>query len=339
MRVLIVGGTGLISVGIITHLLARGAQVTMCNRGQRERGGVPDGVETIVADRNAAGFTQIFRDRRYDVVIDMICFTPAQAEVSIAAFGGRCEQFIFCSTVCTYGIKLPPHVLIDERFPQEPVTDYGRNKLACEQGFRRAHEERQFQLTIVRPSHTYGPGGPLIDQLEGETRAWARLERGLPVLIADDGLGLWQSTHRDDCGRLFAGACLLSRAYGEDYNATRDPILTWRDYYHRVASVLGVTPTILSLPAERIIRADPQRFGLLREITRYHGAYSSAKAKRDIPGFACRIGLEEGARSVFDWQRATGRWPAATPDPTYERLVAQALAEAGGGKAQPASAG
>jgi uncharacterized protein YbjT (DUF2867 family) len=35
MRVLIIGGTGLISTGIIKHLLARGAEVTMVNRGQR----------------------------------------------------------------------------------------------------------------------------------------------------------------------------------------------------------------------------------------------------------------------------------------------------------------
>ncbi len=37
LTALIVGGTGLISTGIVKHLLARGAQVSMYNRGQRER--------------------------------------------------------------------------------------------------------------------------------------------------------------------------------------------------------------------------------------------------------------------------------------------------------------
>ena len=32
MRVLIVGGTGLISTGIVKHLLSRGADVTLFNR-------------------------------------------------------------------------------------------------------------------------------------------------------------------------------------------------------------------------------------------------------------------------------------------------------------------
>ena len=35
MRVLVIGGTGLISVGIVKHLLARKADVTVFNRGRR----------------------------------------------------------------------------------------------------------------------------------------------------------------------------------------------------------------------------------------------------------------------------------------------------------------
>src|SRR2546423_776405 len=83
-----------------------------------------------------------------------------------SAFAGRCGQFQFCSTVCTYGVKIPPYVVVDEKFPQEPISNYGKNKLACEQIFLRAHEEKRLNLTIVRPSSTYGPGGRMIDQLE-----------------------------------------------------------------------------------------------------------------------------------------------------------------------------
>ena len=27
-------------------------------------------------------------------------------------FGGRCKHLIFCSTVCTYGVKVPDRVLV-----------------------------------------------------------------------------------------------------------------------------------------------------------------------------------------------------------------------------------
>src|SRR5882724_2584396 len=135
MRVLIIGGTGLISRGIVKHLLARDAEVTVFNRAQREDT-LPAGVKRLTGDRNQfTDFERQFAAARFDVVIDMICFTPEQADSAVRAFRGRCEQFIFCSTVCTYGVKLPPQVLVDESFPQEPISGYGRNKLACEQIF------------------------------------------------------------------------------------------------------------------------------------------------------------------------------------------------------------
>jgi nucleoside-diphosphate-sugar epimerase len=92
MNILVIGGTGLISVGIVKHLLARGASVTMYNRSRRERT-VPVGGKLIVGDRSdTAAFEREFEKSRYDVVIDMICFTPAQDESTVRAFGGRCEQ-------------------------------------------------------------------------------------------------------------------------------------------------------------------------------------------------------------------------------------------------------
>src|SRR5450432_333212 len=106
LNALIIGGTGLISTGIAKHLVQRGAKVAMFNRGQRENI-VPKSVRCIQGDRsNAAELARTFELERFDTVFDMICFSPAEAEASVRAFGGRCEQFVFCSTVCTYGAKI-----------------------------------------------------------------------------------------------------------------------------------------------------------------------------------------------------------------------------------------
>lgn len=326
LNALIVGGTGLISTGIARHLLLRGAQVSMYNRGQRENT-LPAGVRQIKGDRgDRAEFARSFENERFDVVFDMICFSPQQAEASVEAFGGRCEQFVFCSTVCTYGVKIPPHVLIDETFPQEPISEYGRNKVQCEQIFARAAERGKFKLTIVRPSHTYGPGGSMIDQHEFDSGTWDRVARGLPVLCAGDGLGLWQSTHRDDCGMFFAHAALSPRTYGEAYNATRDEVLTWRDYYREVSKALGTRAKLIFVPAAWLIAQDPQRFSFLGEITQFHGAYSSAKAKAHVPEFLATIGLEAGARETFADMRRRGAWRDSGSDAAYQRLIERALA-------------
>lgn len=326
MNVLLLGGTGLISTGIVTHLLARGAKVTMFNRGQRENH-LPPNVEQMTGDRSdVASFEQAFVSRTFDVAIDMICFTPEQAEVDVRIFGGRCAHFIFCSTVCTYGVKVSPRVLIDETFPQEPISEYGKNKLACERVFLRAHAGKKLNVTIIRPSSTYGPGGRLIDNLEFNPVAWDRIERGLPVLCAGDGLGLWVSTHRDDCGKLFAHAAMNPKTYGQCYNATRDENFTWRDLYAQSVESLGKRPQVLFMPAEWIVAHDPQRFGLLREITQFHGAYSSEKAKRDVPEFHCEIDYRAGAAETLADIRRRGAWRDSRGDALYDTMVEKAVA-------------
>ncbi|HRK29669.1 MAG TPA: NAD-dependent epimerase/dehydratase family protein [Tepidisphaeraceae bacterium] len=326
MNTLLLGGTGLISTGIVTHLLARGAAVTMLNRGQREST-LPSGVRAIVGDRNdAATLARVANETRYDVVIDMICFAPDQAVKTIEAFDKRCAQLIFCSTVCTYGVKVPPGVLVDESFPQEPISDYGRNKLACERLFLDAHRTGKFAATVIRPSCTYGPGNALIDNLEFDPPTWDRMEKGLPVLCAGDGLGLWQATHRDDVGKLFAYSALNTKTYGECYNATRDEVFTWRDYYHQAAEALGTTPRLLFMPADWIVAHDPQRFVGLQEIFRYHGAYTSAKAKHDVPEFKCEIGFVEGVRQTLTDVRRRGKWKSAEGDKRMAEMVRIATA-------------
>jgi len=324
MRVLIIGGSGLISTGIVTHLLARDADVTVFNRGKRPSS-LPASVKHLVGDRNDKSFETFFAGKPFDVVIDMICFNPEQAQADVRAFATRCEHFIFCSTVCSYGTKIPPRVLIDESFPQEPTSGYGKNKLTCEQIFRRADESGKMNVTIIRPSHTYGPGSPLIDNLESDPVSWDRVSRGLPVLCAGDGLGLWQSTHRDDCGKLFAYSALNTRTFGKSYNATRDDVFTWRDYYRDVAAALGKRANVLFMPAEWIVAHAPQRFGLLREITQFHGAYDSSAAKRDVAEFHCDINFIEGAAMTLEDARQRDALKPSKGDAVYQTMVDKAL--------------
>ena len=320
MNVLLVGGTGLISTGIVKHLKARNADVTMLNRGKREDTTGGD-VEVLTADRNdAAAFAAAVKGRQFDAVIDMICFTPEHADVSIKTFAGQCGHFVFCSTVCTYGVKVPPGVLVNETFPQEPISGYGRNKLL------EAGAAGHFATTVVRPSSTYGPGGSLIDNLEYDPVAWDRIEKGLPVLCTGDGLGLWVSTYRDDCGKLFAYACGNAKTYGQSYNATRDAQFTWRDLYRQTAAALGRTADVLFVPRDWTVRQDPKRFGFPAEISGFHGAYDSSKAKADVPEFVCEVDYVEGARRTLEDVRRRGAWKDSDGDATYDRMVQSAQA-------------
>ena len=147
-----------------------------------------------------------------------------------------------------------------------------------------------------------------------------------PVLCAGDGLGLWVSTHRDDCAKLFAYAAMNPKTFSQSYNATRDQQLTWRDYYAQVAKALGKSAQLIFMPAWWIIDKDPSRFGLLREITQFHGAYSSEKAKRDVPEFKCEIEYTDGARETLADIRRRNSWRSSKDDGLYESMIEKAMA-------------
>lgn len=322
MKTLLIGGTGVISTGIVQALKARGAAITVFNRGQTDDR-LGDGVRHLHGDRNdlTAFESAMFREGPWDVVIDMICFTPTQAESDVRAFAGRCGHFIFCSTVCTYG-NTETVIPTDESCPQNPHSDYGRGKVACEQIFLRAHATGKMPVTIFRPSHTYGPGGPIINNLGWNASFVDRLRKGLPVIVSGDGHGLWQSTFASDVGAGFAHAAGRERCFGQSYNIVREEVFTWDQYTRRVAAALGAPPPrIVHLPTDWLIAIDPVRLAPLAEIFRYHGVYSSAKLQADVPEFRPGVTLEQGMPPTGAWLDKHNKIVAAETDPWEDRVL------------------
>jgi hypothetical protein len=116
------------------------------------------------------------------------------------------------------------------------------------------------------------------------------------------------------------------RSFGQPYNATRETIFTWRDYYRAVATVLGTTAKLLFMPSPWIAAHDRKRFQLLDEITQYHGPYTSAKARREIPEFTCEIDFPQGAAETLADIRRRNSWRSCEADATYEAMVEKAIA-------------
>ena len=78
MHVGVIGGTGHISASIVRVLLAQGHAVTCVNRGLR--GAVAPGARLVRGDRRErATFEHTLQAERFDAVIDMLCFTRADA--------------------------------------------------------------------------------------------------------------------------------------------------------------------------------------------------------------------------------------------------------------------
>jgi nucleoside-diphosphate-sugar epimerase len=150
VRVLSIGGTGNISLAVTRLLAEQGVEVTVLNRGF-SGAQLPEGVRAIQADvRNAAAASEAVRGQQFDVVVDWVAFTPEHVELDIDLFSGMASQYVFISSATVYR-KPPPGPIVEDAPLGNPIWEYARDKVACEERLRRAHEQSGFPVTIVPP--------------------------------------------------------------------------------------------------------------------------------------------------------------------------------------------
>src|SRR4051812_40521808 len=100
MKILFLGGTGIISTACSELAVARGFEVSLLNRSRR--GGIAR-ARTIIADMDdAAGAANALAGESWDAVVDFIAFDAAAIEQRLALFRGKTRQYLFISTTSAY---------------------------------------------------------------------------------------------------------------------------------------------------------------------------------------------------------------------------------------------
>ncbi len=320
MEVLIVGGTGLISTGITRELVAAGHGVTCYTRGETSAE-VPDGVSFVHGDRNDHDrFATQVAGLEVDCVIDMVCFSPEQAEAAVDAFAGEIEQYVLCSTVDVYH-RPPARNPVTEGAAREPaVSEYGRKKAEAENVLLGVDGDA-FRTTVIRPWSTYDEKRPILHTFGSGTYYLDRLRKGKPIVVHGDGSSLWGPCHRDDVARAFANAVGNTAAYGEAYHVTSEEVVSWNRYHEIVADALGAPePEFVHIPTDRLRAAVPDRTEMLEAHFQYSTVFDNAKARRDLD-FSYTIPFAEGVREGIDHLEAEGEidpWDAENDDAIIE---------------------
>src|SRR5262245_7626947 len=98
MKILFIGGTGIISSACVKRLALRSdVKLSFMLRGQSTRE-VPQGVEVIRGDvRDPASVRAALGDRKFDSVVNWVAFTPAHVQADVDFFQGRTGQYVFIS--------------------------------------------------------------------------------------------------------------------------------------------------------------------------------------------------------------------------------------------------
>jgi nucleoside-diphosphate-sugar epimerase len=301
MKALFIGGTGTISSGCSKLAVEKGIELYLLNRGQSTHP-VPKGAKVLTGDiRDPQSVRAALGDLEFDAVADFVAFTPDHIETDLDLFRNRTSQYIFISSASAY--QTPPAGLpvTESTILDNPVWQYSRDKIACEERLVRTYREEKFPITIVRPSHTYNQ---TYIPIHGEWTTVDRMLRGEKVIVHGDGSSLWTLTHNSDFAKGFVGLLGNSHAIGEAFHITSDEWLSWNQIYEIMAAAAGVKAKIVHVPSDLINAYDPVWGNSLLGDKTHSFILDNSKIKRLVPDFKCTTPFSRGAEDIIAWHMA-----------------------------------
>jgi nucleoside-diphosphate-sugar epimerase len=303
MKVLILGGTGVISREITKQLLADNHEVVLFNRGQKQLDFTQD-VRQIIGDRqDRERFETKMHAERFDVVIDMICFNREDAESTIRAFSNNTDHLIVCSSIAAY--KRPPKSIPIREDAEELFDDlsfpYAFHKAEMERFLQKEITKQQLPITMIRPSLTFGPGGANMGVLRQNYGIVDRIRKGKTLVMFGDGTTPWNFTFTPDLAKAFMLSAGNERTFGKTYHSTNEDPHLWEDLYLEFGKVVGKEPNIVHIPSELLYTAAPNLCGHLYFEKTYPGLFDNSKFKVDVPEFEAKISLHQGLQMMLDW--------------------------------------
>jgi nucleoside-diphosphate-sugar epimerase len=300
LRVLFIGGTGVISAAAAERAVAVGHRLTILNRGSQTLRPPSEGAEVLKGDiRDTASVHAALDNRTFDVVVEFVAFTADHVTADIELLTGRTGQYVFISSASAYQ-KPPARLPILESTPlRNPFWQYSRDKIACEDLLVRAYREKGFPVTIIRPSHTYDRTSIAL------TGGWtdiARMRAGKPVVVHGDGTSLWTLTHASDFAKALVGLFGLPQAVGDSFTITSDEYLPWNRIYEIFAEVAGApAPQLVHIASDTIAAAAPELGPSLLGDKAHSVVFDNNKVKALVPEFICTVPFALGARQILNW--------------------------------------
>ncbi|MCL2718384.1 MAG: NAD-dependent epimerase/dehydratase family protein [Lachnospiraceae bacterium] len=304
MNILLIGGTGTISMEISRKLLAQGHTLYLLNRGSQNHRfmGNKNLIELTADINDEETVAELIKDLKFDSVVDFIAFVPAHLERDVRLFAGKTKQFIYISSASAYQ-KPPADYHISEGTPlANPFWAYSRNKIAGEEYLMKLYRDEGFPVTIVRPSHTYFKNSvPLgVHGALGSFQVVKRIMEGKPVIIHGDGTSLWTMTHSSDFADAFIGLLGNIHAIGEAVQITSDENLTWNQIYQTIADALGVPLKPYYVSSDFLAKCSTYDFrGSLLGDKANSVVFDNTKLKRLVPEFVAKKRFDQGIRETL----------------------------------------
>jgi nucleoside-diphosphate-sugar epimerase len=304
MKILFIGGTGIISSACTQLAVERDIDLFLLNRGQTtKRGSLPQGTIVLNGDiRDKSSTLEALGDHQFDAVVNWIAFIPEHINNDLEIFRERTRQYVFISSASAY--QTPPASLpvTESTVLDNPIWKYSQNKIACEELLVNAYRQEKYPITIVRPSHTYDK---TLLPFDGGYTVVDRMRNGKPVIVHGDGTSLWTLTHHKDFAQAFLGLLGNPHAIGESFHITGDEWLSWNQIYQLIGAAAGVPdPKLVHIPSDLIAQYDPDWGAGLMGDKAHSMIFDNTKIKRLVPDYVAKIPFAQGASEIIQWYDA-----------------------------------
>lgn len=192
LSILILGGTGLTGPHQVAYALSRGHEVTIFNRGRKQREW-PGSVEQLLGDRDVNDYkslaAEVAKGRRWDICIDNPSSVPHWIRDAAAVLKGHVGGYMMISSLSAYADNATPgddETAALATFDGDPLAETMtslRADMGKYAGLKAATEAETLKhfgnaATLVRPGLIVGPG----DETDRFTYWPMRLAKGGEVL-------------------------------------------------------------------------------------------------------------------------------------------------------------
>lgn len=301
MKVLIIGGTGVISSDVCYRAIEEGYDVYILNRGKR-RSRIADKAHLIVADVKKDSVEELRRkigNLYFDVVVDFLSYDKKQLEKFISIV--NCAQYIFTSTATLYETQQHGHVYREDDLKGNNGWQYCVKKYACERELISIAKTNKFRYTIVRPYVTYNETRfPYqISPVEYYTIV-DRIKRGLPIPIC----GIDSVTTVTDSMDFAIGMVGLfnnPKAYNEDFHITTDITTSWSHIVTLLASKYEKKPIFVDIPKEYLKKSRNTVIDIdeiLEDKSRIM-VFDNSKIKAAVPNYYAGCSIDTAIDKIY----------------------------------------
>ncbi len=295
-----IGGTGRISKAVSDEIVSRGHELYVLNRGNHNEV-LRDSVKTFTCDIfDEEAVKNKLEGHTFDTVVEWFAFVPEHIERDIRLFKGITKQYVFISTASAYQKPLPKLPITEDIPLDNPFWEYSKNKQLCEE---RLLEEKSddFNVTIVRPSHTYDDTS-LVFQLKPREDAFTLIKRMLeraPVVVPDEGSSKWTLTYNEDFAPGFTDLLGNPLSYNEIFHLTSDKVYSWNDIVKSFYDALDIKPNILHIPTDFILKYFPDYEGELLGDKNNDALFDNSKIKAVAPNYKSETEYPDVAKRVI----------------------------------------